>query len=316
MDDVDHDTSRTFLNSLHAKVYVIESARLAHLFLGSPNATEGGFGGNVEFLCELVGPVAKYGVEALVGEGAPMRDLLIQYVPSETPEIDDTGKVGRALEDLLMDIAADVGFRTTVIKAPDGWMPYLTADSDLPHIAEGTSVTIAPYNLPSETYVLHPGEPVAIELSPREIADITPFLQITASRIDGSQLIDRSTVICSRLEGEPADRYSEIFARQIDTPEKFLRLLALLMGFGSGSAMGVHSGTSGWAESWSAGPGAGVLELLARALSENPESIDHLAKIIDYVRGSAKGMAILPPGWDDVWLPALEARRAMQEADS
>ena len=318
VDDVDHDTSRTFLNSLHAKVYVIESARLAHLFLGSPNATEGGFGGNVEFLCELVGPVAKYGVEALVGEGAPMRDLLIQYVPSDPPEIDETGKVGRALEDLLMDIAADVGFRTTVTKAPEGWMPYLTADSDLPHIAEGTSVTIAPYNLPAETYVLHSGEPVAIELSPRELADITPFLQITASRLDGSQLIDRSTVICSRFEGEPADRYSEIFARQIDTPEKFLRLLALLMGFGSGTAIGVQSGTSGWTDSWAAdtGTGTGVLELLAQALSVNPDSIDHLAKIIEYLRGSAKGMAILPPGWDDVWLPALEARRAMQEADS
>ena len=128
--------------------------------------------------------------------------------------------------------------------------------------------------------------------------------------------MERSTVICSRLEGEPADRYSEIFARQIDTPEKFLRLLVLLMGFGSGSVIGVHSGTGGWAEGWSAGAGAGVLELLARALSENPESIDHLATIIDHVRASARGMAILPPGWDDVWIPALEARSAMLEADS
>ena len=316
VDDVDRDTSRTFLSNLHAKVFVAERARLAHLFIGSPNATEGGFGGNVEFLCELVGPVAKYGVDALVGEDAPMRSLLTPYVPSEAAEIDETGKYGRALEDLLMDIAADMEFRTAVTRVPDGWTPYVTAESELPHIGEGTSVTIAPYNRPAETYVLHPGDPVAIELSPREIADITPFLKLTASRTDGSLVIERSTVICSRLEGEPADRYSEVFARQIDTPEKFLRLLALLMGFGSGSVLGIRSGTGDWTESWSAGNGLGVLELLAQALSEYPESIDHLASIIDYVRGSAKGMEILPPSWDDVWIPALEARRAMLEADS
>ena len=92
--------------------------------------------------------------------------------------------------------------------------------------------------------------------------------------------------------------------------------MTLLMGFGSGGVNGVHSGTGGWAEGWSAGAGAGVLELLARALSENPESIDHLATIIDHVRASARGTAILPPGWDDVWIPVLEARRAMQGAES
>ena len=316
VDDVDRDTGRTFLNNLHAKVYVAERARLAHLYIGSANATEGGFGGNVEFLCELVGPVSKYGVEALVGEDAPMRALLTPHVPSETPEIDETGTVGRALEDLLMDIAADVAFRTTVTKAPDGWTPYITADSELPHMAEGTTLSIAPYNRPAETYVLYPGEPIAIELPPREIADLTPFLQLAGSRTDGSLAIERSTVICSSLEGELADRYSEIFARQIDTPEKFMRLLALLMGFGSASVTGLHSTTGGWVGSWSAGSGTGVLELLARALSENPESIDHMATIIDHLRGSARGMAILPSRWDDVWIPALAARREMLAADS
>ena len=140
--DLDRDTDRTFLNNLHAKVYVAERARLAHLYIGSPNATEGGFNGNVEFLCQLVGPVAKYGIDALVGENAPMRALLTPYVPSETPAIDESDKVGRALQDLLMDIAADVGFRTIVTKAPDGWAPCITADSELPHMPDGTIVTV------------------------------------------------------------------------------------------------------------------------------------------------------------------------------
>ena len=123
------------------------------------------------------------------------------------------------------------------------------------------------------------------------------FLQLTASRTDEGAVIERSTVICSRLDGEPDGRYHEIFARQIDTPEKFMRLLALLMGFASGSVAGNASGTGGWGGNWSTGGGQGVLELLVRALSENPESIDHLATIVDHLRGSSGGMAILPPGW-------------------
>ena len=62
--------------------------------------------------------------------------------------------------------------------------------------------------------------------------------------------------------------------------------------------------------------GHGVLELLARALSEAPESIDHLEPIVERLRRMPNGRVILPPGWDDVWLPALAARRAMLEVHS
>lgn len=315
-DDDGAEPNRTFLTNLHAKVFAIESARLAHLFVGSANATEGAFNGNVEFLCELVGPVAKFGVDALVGDDAPLRSMLTPYVVSDTPEIDQPSTTGRALEGLLVDIAGQVGFRTAIAKQADGWVPRITTDSELPQIPVGASVTIAAHNRPTETYELHPGAPVEIEMSPREIADVTAFLQLTASRTEEGTVIQRSTVVCSQIDGEPDDRYHEIFARQIDTPEKFMRLLALLMGFTSGNVAGNAPGSGGWTGSWSTGTGQGVLELLARALSENPVSIDHLATIVEHLRGSASGMAILPPGWDDVWIPAREARRAMQEAGS
>ncbi len=186
----------------------------------------------------------------------------------------------------------------------------------MPRVPAGIGVKIAPHNHPAEAHELRPGAAVEIELEPREIADVTPFLRLTVSRTDEGPVIERSTVICSQFDGGPDDRYHEIFARQIDTPEKFMRLLALLMGFGSVILAGSASGTGSRGGSWSTGAGQGVLELLARALSENPESIDHLATIVEHLRGSSSGVAILPPGWDDVWIPALEARRAMQEAGS
>ena len=316
VDEDGEEESRAFLTNLHAKVFVIERARLAHLFVGSANATDAAFGGNVEFLCEIVGQTAKFGVDTLVGDDAPLRSMLTPYVASETPEVDQTSTVGRVLEELLIDIAGQVGFCTTVNKQLDGWIPRVMAGSEFPQTPAGTNVTIAAHNRPAETYELHPGEHIDIRMSPRGIADITPFLQLTATQTDEGTVIDRSTVICSQLEGEPDDRYHEIFARQIDTPEKFMRLLALLMGFATGNVIAGDGWMDGSTGSWSTGTGKGVLELLARALSENPESIDHLATIVEHLRGSSSGMAVLPPGWDDVWVPALEARRAMLESVS
>ena len=315
LDDAEEERSQSSLTNLHAKVFVVERLRLAHLFVGSANATEGAFSGNVEFLCELVGPTARYGVDAIVGENAPLRTMLTAYEASKNPETDPSETAARKLERLLMAIA-QAGFRTTVSRQDDGWLPRITVGSKLPRIPENASVTIAPYNRATETYELHPAEPVDIELPLREIVDVTAFLQLTARQTDGGVVVERSTLVCSRLEGAPEDRRDEILARQIDSPEKFMRLLSLLMGFASGSVPGNGGGTGGWGGSWSAGPGQGVLELLARALSENPKSIDQLATIVEHLRGSSKGRQALPPGWDDVWKPAFEARRAMQEADT
>ena len=60
--DEEENADKAILTHLHAKIFAVERARLAHLFVGSANATDAGFGGgNIEFLCELVGPVARYG---------------------------------------------------------------------------------------------------------------------------------------------------------------------------------------------------------------------------------------------------------------
>ena len=314
-DDVEEETRPAFLTHLHAKLFVVERARLAHLFVGSANATDAGLGGNIELLCELVGPVAKLGVDALVGDEAPFRGMLTPYVASEGPPDGEAVAAGRALEDLLLDIATQVRFRTTVTRRTDGWVSRVISDAALPPIPEGTRVTIAPHNRPAETHALTPVEPADFELPSRELADITPFLQLTARRTVEREVVERSAVICSRLDGAPDDRFQEILARQIDTPEKFLRLLALLIGFASGRSGDVAAAGDGPA-SWSAGAGQGVLELLARALSERPESIDHLEAIVKHLRRSPSGGGVLPPGWNDVWQPALEARRAMLAADS
>ena len=314
-DDVEEDAFQTLSTNLHAKLFVVERARLAHLFVGSANATHAGLGHNVEFLCELVGPVAKFGVNAIVGEDAPFRAMLMPYVASAAPEVDVASEAERALTDLLFGIASRVAFRTTVTSEGDGWVARITADDTLPPIPEDSDLTIAPHNRDDEAFPITPAEPVDVELPPRELADITAFLRLTASRTVEGKPVQCSAVVCSRLHGAPDERFQTILARQIDTPEKFMRLLALLIGFASDG--GVDIGVTGDGQgSWSSGAGQGVLELLARALSERPESIDHLEEIVEHLRRSLTGPAVLPQGWDDVWVPALEARRAMRAVEA
>ena len=313
--DIEESTSHAYLVGLHAKIFAVERARLAHLFVGSANATEGGLGGNIEFLCELVGSVATLGVDALVGEGAPFRAMLMPYVATEREESDEANEIGRELEDLLFDIAERVRFRTTVTRRAEGWVARVTTNAAPPYIPEGTRVTVAAYNRPAETCPLGPVKPIDVEWQPFSLADVTPFLQLAARRTVAGKVVERSTVICSQLHGAPVDRFQEILARQIDTPEKFLRLLYLLIGFAYGGPAFIDATGDGPA-SWSSGSGQGVLELLARALAERPESIDHLALIVERLRRTPNGRAILPPRWDDVWLPVLRARRLLQEDES
>ena len=179
--------------------------------------------------------LGRLGVDALVGEDAPLRAMLTPYVSPPKPSESETGEDGRALEDLLLDIAAGIRFRTSVTKEADGWVARIVADAAPPRIPEGTRVTIAPHNRPAETYPLNREDPIDVALLPRELVDITAFLRLTASRKADGDVLERSTVVCSRLEGSPDERFREILARQIDTPEKFLQLLALLIGFAAGT---------------------------------------------------------------------------------
>jgi hypothetical protein len=46
-------------------------------------------------------------------------------------------------------------------------------------------------------------------------------------------VVEKQIVVCATLVGDPSQRLDEILVRQIDTPEKFLRLINLLLGLGN-----------------------------------------------------------------------------------
>ena len=97
--------------------------------------------------------------------------------------------------------------------------------------------------------------------------------------------------------------------RQIDSPERFLRLLFLLLGLGERITATAIEGSGGFSTgSWGA-TSSGVFEMLVRALATDPSAIDRLDDIARRLRDREEGRRVLPEGWDRVWEAVLEARK-------
>ena len=72
---------RWSLSGLHAKLYVVERNKEAHVFIGSANTTNAAWGGNDELLLEIVGKVGVFGVEVKKSDNPPAADVV------STPEL-------------------------------------------------------------------------------------------------------------------------------------------------------------------------------------------------------------------------------------
>jgi hypothetical protein len=280
------------LTGLHAKLYVIESGYTARVLLGSANATDAAFGGNVEILAELTGTKSKLGIGALLSMEGGFGAILEPYdrgVPKEEDPDD------RTLADLVRDVAA-VPLTATVERADDALAIRLSSQLPLPATAEGFRVTAELVTRPGEAVTLVAGAPVDGSFSGLAIVDVTPFVVITAHDHRGEKL---STVVCAQLVGDPAGRLDEVIARQIDTPEKFLRFLALLLGLaGDATAVlgeGAGSGT------WVTTGGPGILELLMRGLVDHPAQLDDLSRLVERLKSTEQGRKVLPDGFADLW---------------
>ncbi|MEW2384032.1 phospholipase D family protein [Micromonospora sp. NPDC047707] len=293
------------LSGLHAKVYVVEKGQQARVLLGSANATDAAFGGNVELLVELVGGRTQYGIDALLGPGAGFREILEPY---ERHDVTEPEPDAADLRDLVRDIAA-IPLSATVTSEADGYRIRLTSEDSLPD-APGVRITAQLHTRRGEAAVLAPGQPVDAAFSGLALVDITPFVVITAEDSTGRE----QTVVLATLVGDPAHRLDHVIAQQIDTPEKFLRFLLLMLGLGTEAAAAV-SGDAGGHGTWRTS-GTGILELLMNALVDRPEQLDDLARLVTRIEAGGDSERLLPPGFVELWGVIRQARDAMTEAVS
>ncbi len=296
------------LGDLHAKLFVVETNRRARVFVGSANATDAAFNGNVEILCELSGGATRLGVEVMLGEGSPLREILEEYRFPEAPEKDPKRDLGHSIEAYLFDLAG-MRFHAHAREVGDAWRVQLTSDDPLPMpVKFDAELFISPLNK-MERKRLAFGQRATVEFASMAGAEITPFMILSCVGRGEVGEVEKQIVVCAELAGGPPERLDELLVRQIDTPEKFLRLLDLLLGLGGAFVPESIAGAYATEGSWgNGGLGPGLLELVARSLAERPEALDALESLVARLSSTERGRAILPPGWNVLWESMQGAR--------
>nr|WP_221377002.1 phospholipase D family protein [Actinoplanes polyasparticus] len=302
--ELEDEAGPAHLSGLHAKTYVVEKGHRARVIVGSANATGAAFSGNIELLVELAASKEKLGINKLAGEDSDLRAILEEYERHDLVEPDDDS--GWALENYLRDIAA-VAFSATVL---NGGEPYelrvQTAEDVVP--PPGGRLTLSLLTRPDQAIDL-PAEAVYSGLATTEI---TRFLLLTAEGQDGT--IRRAVVIAS-LTGDPYDRLDRVLAEQINTPEKFLQFLMLLLGLGVPGQLTATGEAVGGGGVWQQ-RSSGVLELLLGALADRPHQLDDLAGLVQHLAATEEGRGVLPEGFLELWQHVDQVRRDLATAEA
>ncbi|MXZ71117.1 MAG: hypothetical protein F4Z04_06385 [Acidobacteria bacterium] len=321
------------LAGLHAKLFLFENGREAHLFTGSANATAAAFELNVEVLVELVGKKKDCGIVALLGaEDDPrldtLRSLLQEYTPPGDADEEDDPK--KELERRAERLARILGTARLMAKVRDAdaeerW--DLTLAGELPETPSGVTVTVWPATLSSEAAQEvegptvrqrdsdSPGDRIAI-FNGLSFEALTGFFAFEVSVREGQHTVRQRFVATAELVGAPENRRERLLRSLLKDRRRVLRLLLLiLMDDGAdvsafveearqdGSA--AEGSFGGWRE-------AALLEALLRSLSRNPVRIDEAAQLIADLQKTEEGKELLPDGLDEIWEPVWQARRAVQ----
>lgn len=318
---------RPSLSGLHAKLYVADAGREARVWTGSANATNAAFERNVEFLVELRGKKSQCGIDSLLGgaavgadgDPAALASLLQEYVP--TP--DEGGEEEKARLEGLAEAA-----RRTLATAR--WSAQATAspgeverfevrlrldEESALALPSEVGLRCWPITLPSVAaeVTAEPGENVTFGYLSFEA--LTRFFAFEVTATSQEAWVRHGFTINVPLSGAPSDRQERILRSLLDSKDKVLRLILLLLAEGGQNeheALLAARTILGGSTSNGSGPVVFPLfEALVRALEGAPSKLDQIAKLLEDLHKTPEGRRLVPEGLDDVWQPIMEARRRL-----
>jgi hypothetical protein len=314
------DAADHVLQGLHAKVYVADAGWKARVWTGSANATDAAFGANVEFLVELQGAKSKFGIDALLAKGpgeARFGDLLKPYVEHEYRPPDEIEEGLRVRIDQARQALARAAMVARVEAESQGIFTVVLIPSQTSaKVPQEVSIRCWPV-------MLGEGASAPLEVSGSEFARfdvsgeaLSSLFAFSIVATEGSRRKEERFTLNLLLEGAPADRRDRVLRTVLKDRERVLRFLLFLLADGDLRqaagllASGAHSGDSGGEDPF-------VLDLplfesLLRALEREPAKLDHIARLIEDLRKTAEGEALIPAGFAEVWNPVWAAREAQR----
>lgn len=308
------------LSGLHAKVYVIENGARVSVLAGSANATLAAWGIedreiNVEFVVELIGQRRHVGIEAIFGEagaaeagaGGMLRMLKPYNKPDVPTEVDadavDAEKKIETSRRLLATLAMHVK-----ISAEEGGDYGAAVTVPALALPDGVECRMWPITLPLARSQMLPaaGSGSTISFVGLSMFALSPFwaFRLRAKSGKAEQVVE--FVLRLPLEGMPEGRTAAILASMINSSDRFLRYLALLLSDdpdGPGAGVFTRSGENGSSgadgrASWST---AVVFEDLVRAYSRNPKRLERIEALLGDLRSGGAGVSVVPADFEELW---------------
>lgn len=308
-------TAETLLRGLHAKLYVADEGWDATVWTGSANATGSLLGRSVELLVGLRGKKSKCGVSTFLSEDDRDRgflNLLTPYTPPKawTPPEDPLRALEDALDALRRSVAeAGISLRVATAGSPDAFDVDVVLGSKRLALPDGATLSCRPATLrPDAGQRIGPGT-TSLAFRGVSAPALTTFLAFHASIARGGRRAEAEFVLNVPAEGMPADRRDRLLRDILADRQHVLRLLLLLLAESGADIQGFLKRERG-EEKRDGAAGLGgedLFEQLVRALHRRPQRIREVKELVEELRRTPEGAALLPVGFDSIFGPVLAA---------
>jgi hypothetical protein len=309
-------------HGLHAKLYLADAGWDSDLWTGSANATSAGFHHNVEFLTRLTGKKSKVGIDAFLngvsGSKGFSQFLLPYQIPKNPPVVNEEIEANAKIAEELRTLIVSLPLRFEI--AREEKLYRLTLRTLAPATAKINAtavvwpITLAPSAAQSMVPLFSGRDLVFEHLSSQAL---TAFLAVMVTAGRGENSVKRRFVLKLPLSGVPEDRFENLLHHVLSDPANVLRYLLFLLhhdGLPSGRIKDLFTPADDPAKRRGAN-GAGTIPLfeeLSRALATQPELLDGVKSLVEDLRKSEEGAALLPTNFDSVWKPIWSAREALR----
>lgn len=286
------------LTGLHAKAYVIEYDHRAWNILGSANATRPGLMGdshaNIEFAVTLEGSKKNFGVDRWLSDDS-LGHLLVEYDRQSPTAPDETSE---ALESTLRSLAG-ISFSARATADGNSWSELVWPEEPL-RFPAAQHVGVELLTTRGRRQSLVSGSEDAVCFPSLTIPDVTPFLILTVEQ-DG-----QSASACVRAslleEDDVPDRLDHVLMGQVDTAEKFLRWLLMLLAEDPGAGFLLpldedHAGGSWLMQAQQ----RGLFEAMVTSLADHPDQLHLIERFVSKVLSSPGNHQVLPEGFVELW---------------
>lgn len=298
-----------WLAGLHAKIYLVERGHSTTLYVGSANATRGGFGRNAEFGVRLTG---RKGLIDEIWSGTHGNLGLSAVCQPYDPKPPDEAAIARQQAERELErfhaALAGAGLRLDAVEEADGTYTLEASFGRPVGEPDGVTTTVRLLSLPAHERML--GE--ALTWSRVDASRITPLLCVRSHTSVGGGVVERSAVLVADLHGAPEDRSARVLAELLKTPEDVLRYLAFLLGDVTLSQALRFGGTTGAAAFFGAGStghSADVVlfePLMRAAVHGDADALGRIDRLVGELR-AVEALHLLPEGLEELVTVVREA---------